>query len=170
MGFLVISLFSFAVPGSLSLLHPSNWEADSVHCVSTFFHLGVCPRTDTAEVSSVRPFPWCCLNLTVPYSYSHSRAARLPFHQPLAPITERALAQTGALPHRSLLLCWSLCANITIVSPPPCTWAIYFLTMTFCWCGKIVISEFYLSLLLTWIRFEAHCLLFSSELIHNLRV
>lgn len=65
-GFLVIAVFSFAVPGSLSLLCLSNWAADSMQCIFTFFHLRVCPRTDTAQVSSVTPFPCCPMLLSQP--------------------------------------------------------------------------------------------------------
>lgn len=83
---------------------------------------------------------------TATATHSRSQTLRLSFHQPLAPITGSALAQTGTLPHWFLLLRWPLCASIIIVSPLLCTWVIYFLTMTLCWLGKRVISEFYLSL------------------------
>ena len=121
---------------------------NSVHCIFAFLHSEVCPRADTAELSPVGPFPYCCLKRTVPYSYTQSQSsitAVLP-SATSTHSTEGSGTETGALPHPFLLLCWSLCASIFTVSTLPCTWVIYFLTRTLCWLSKIVISEFYSSL------------------------
>lgn len=40
-------------------------------------------------------------------------------------------------------------ANIITAGPLLCTWVIYFLAMTFCWHGEILISEVYLQGLCT---------------------